>query len=122
MTYDYITSRAWERKKRQIEKSFRFSKYCWVCDCTRFLDLHHERYENIYYEEFNRDVFWLCDDRCRCGNRCHRKVGFVQGSPIYNADRLNKRRKMMRRQYVLENFRPSTSLWFLYRFFYRLLW
>lgn len=118
---EYIQSLEWLKKKQRISTSFPLSRYCFVCDCTGYLDLHHEGYESVPNEKFLIDLFWLCDSRCKCGNKCHKKVGFVGRRAIYDRWVLKRRRLYFRRLYVRQHLRPSTLLWFIYRFFYRLL-
>lgn len=119
---DYLQSDEWQEKKQQIRQEFPLSYYCWVCDCSKFLDLHHENYESIPNERFLIDLFYLCDSRCRCGNKCHRRVGFVNSTPLYSREILKARRLILRNQYVRKHLRPSTLLYYLYRYIYRKLY
>lgn len=118
---EYLKSEEWTRKKAGITRRYPNSKYCWICDSTKWINLHHENYDTIPKERFLKDVFWLCTS-------CHAMVHILKtGAKIdllaegYQLE-LGKRRKELRREYVFSYVRATTIIPFLKRWAYRKLW
>jgi hypothetical protein len=125
---EYLLSEEFRGKKLFIERRYPKSKYCWVCDCKGFLDLHHEVYDSIPNEKFNRDVFWVCDPRCQCKRNCHFTLQSKTGVPgkgeklLYSPQELRESRIRLRKKYLLSYIKPTTFFPFLKTSIYRLIW
>lgn len=117
---DYIVQAPeWQQTIKRYQKAHRVI-YCWICDATIYLQLHHEDYQNMPKEDVWRDLVALCSD-------CHALVHFDEKgrrTPLY-AVALRARRKQLRRKYVLTHLRSSTMWYFtkisIYRYFHPLI-
>ena len=58
------------RDKKQIEviDLENFNNQCYKCKSKKNLHLHHLNYDNLYYEEFEKDIILLCKN---CHNKEH---------------------------------------------------
>lgn len=119
---NYILSNEWREKRYRIKKNYPRSYYCFVCDCTKILDLHHEGYETVPHEKFLVDLFWLCSERCPCRNDCHFRVQKGISGLLYEKYILKAKRLQLRREFLLKHLRPSTALFYMKRFFYRMFY
>lgn len=120
---EYLMSDEWQAKKEGITKRYPKSKYCWICDTTTYLNLHHENYWAIPKEKFLKDVFWLCRD---CHHKTHltakaTKQGTGERTPLEIED-LRARRLALRKAHIARYFRASTIFYFIGRAFYRWIW
>jgi hypothetical protein len=114
---NYLESEAWDKTKWRIIKQYPYSRYCYVCDSTRSINLHHENYWAIPKEQLFRDVIYLCQTHHFL---THRET---DGSrTVLEQFTLRRRRKQLRKEYLAKNIKPSTVAHFLLRFLYRLFW
>lgn len=117
---DYTRGREFTKTKDRLKKRHPKSRYCFVCDCRGFLDLHHLTYKNMPREK-RRDMKWLCDPRCSCQHNCHyRGHKDIFGSPLPKYyEYLYPRLVALRKEYVRKNLKPSTLWLFLKIWLYR---
>lgn len=114
---DYLASDEWQATKDRIKKRFPKSRYCWICDTTKYINLHHENYWAIPNEQFMKDVVYLCEEH-------HLKVHIQDNGVRTKLEKLSleRRRKELRSRYIRKCLRPSTLLHFSTRWLYRLFW
>lgn len=117
----YLESKAWDKTKWRIYKRYPKSRYCYVCDSTKYINLHHENYWAIPKERLFKDVVYLCQ---RCHMAVHSKVGKSDNPlrTVLEPRPLQRRREELRKEYIRKNLRPSTCWHFFVRFLYRLFW
>lgn len=114
---EYLASDEWQATKDRIKKKFPKSRYCWVCDTTKQINLHHENYWAIPNEQFMKDVVYLCEEH-------HLKVHILDSGRRTRLEKeeLMQRRLVLRSRYIRSNLRASTLLHFSRRWLYRLFW
>jgi hypothetical protein len=112
---EYLRSDEWTMKKLEIKTKYPKSYYCYICDSTKALELHHENYAAIPKEQFLVDVFWICGS-------CHIWLHTLEnGSRLpLEYDLLKERRLYMRKRYLLYAFKPTTALKMTRQLIYRL--
>ena len=114
---EYLDSDEWKGTKERILKKYPKSRYCWICDTKRAINLHHENYWAMPKEQFMTDVVYLCQP---CHSRVHRLSNGAK--TVLEKRPLQKRREELRREYIRTNLRPSTYGHFFLRWLYRLFW
>lgn len=114
---EYLSSDEWANTKDLIRTLYPKSIYCWICDATTYLDLHHENYDAIPNEQFLKDVVWLCRN---CHSTVHR-LDTGARTPL-TVRHLRLRRRQLRTEHIRRSLRASTAFYFTWRWLYRLMW
>lgn len=119
----YVMGKEFREKRKKFKEMYPFSYYCVICDCQKFLNLHHIDYSNIPNEQWS-DFAWLCDPRCGCQNNCHYKAHKNDAGEMIPKERLHlqPRLKELRQRYIRENLRSSTLIYFVKRSLYRIFY
>lgn len=97
----YLQTEHWERL---VEKEIYSNKTAKCCICEKKYSLlpHHEKYDNLFHEKINVDVFIVCWD-------CHIKIHFYKLFFIFTKKTklkykyLRRRRLFLRAIYCIQN-------------------
>lgn len=121
---EYILGEDFQRRKNAFKAKYPKSYYCYVCDCKRFLDFHHIDYSVLGKEDFFRDGWWVCNQLCPCKRKCHFRCHAAPDGRrlLLVREQLQPRRDQLRARYLSRHVRPSTLLYYLGVFLYRLFW
>lgn len=110
----YFLTPHWVHLKEKLIYSNPNAK-CWICEITYNLLPHHEKYENLFHERLNRDIFILCFD-------CHSSLHFYRFSLFGHYKTklsylsLKRRRLFLRMCFLLRKHRFALALWYLFRY------
>jgi hypothetical protein len=113
---EYFKTKHWQKLNDTLIDSNRDAK-CWICEISYTLLLHHERYDNLFHERLNRDVFCLCFT-------CHTQLHFYRFLFVFNRKTslsyvsLKRRRLWMKLKYVIRKRNISSSIWYTFRYIF----
>jgi len=98
--HDYVTkdSDEWKSKKEQV---FRMrGHYCQVCESTKDLQVHHNNYKTLLFENVAEDLVVLCKD-------CHHRLHFH-----IPANQLGTRHKVTNCSFCSSGKKPNLTVMF----------
>lgn len=96
----YIKSDEWKEKSTKLKKKHPF---CYCCESTNNLAVHHTNYFNLGNENLEHDLKVLC-------NKCHRKVHFSRSGRFYSCyPRTYQRVKSLRKIHLIKTGKYKSS-------------
>lgn len=111
---NYFNTPHWHKLKEEFIYSNSGAK-CWICEKKNTLLPHHEKYDNLFKERINKDIFILCFD-CHTQLHFYKIFFFFNRKTKLNYKSLRKRRFYLRSNYLVHNKRFGLALWYAFRY------
>lgn len=109
----YLKTQHWRNLKELHIYSNPHAK-CWICGFTDKKDLllHHERYDNLFHEKLEKDVFILCKD-CHTEVHFFKKMFFLKRKTKLIRRELRYRRLSLKISFCIRNRQYKNLAWYL---------